>query len=177
MKVVCAVLFASALSAVAEDAAPHSHLGKVFSVEGVTAAILPDDGSGHPKISVTATGMVNSGGWSDPELSAYVYVTAPEDGIQAFDFIATMPPEDSMVTMSLEEFTATISGGLAPWVKGVRVQSSTNSEVFMLDGLPEFAALPPIEEPDLAAPNVDAEGKPLPWPFPWYTPQLKAQVR
>lgn len=80
MKVVCAFLFASALltlSAVAQDAAPNSHRAKVFSIESVTAAILPDDGSGYPKISVTATGMVKSGGWSVPELSASVYVTVP----------------------------------------------------------------------------------------------------
>ncbi|NYA16351.1 hypothetical protein, partial [Serratia fonticola] len=122
MKILSAVLFASTLltlSAAAQDA-PKGELGKVFSIKTVTAAIEPDDASGSRILNVTATGMVNSSGWNDPALSAHQYVTPPADGIQAYDFIAASPPEGSMTTMSLEEFTATISGELAHWVKGVR---------------------------------------------------------
>lgn len=152
MKILSAVLFASTLLTLsaAAQGAPKGELTKVFSIKTVTAAIAPGDGNGSQILNVTATGLVNSGGWSEPALSAHQYVTPPADGIQAYDFVASAPPKGSMTTQSLEEFTADRRGELAPWVKGVRVEASSNSEVFMLDQLPEF----------VAASHVDAAGQP-----------------
>ena len=151
-----------------------TRFAKAYEVTGVTASLAQDGAEGLYTLTVTATGTVNSGGWRDPQLSPYIYVTPPADGIQVFDLIASPPPSDAIVTWGFVPVTATITGHLAPWVKGVRVQASTNEQEVMIDGLPDDL---PDYESRVDKFTTQSEGMPLPWPFPWYTPQLQRAAK
>lgn len=175
MRLITASLFLVAglfsASALAQDTNYRSRYGKVYEVTGVLATVSDAVPDAPPTITVTATGRVNSGGWSNAELSAVVYIVPPADGIQTFDFIAVMPPDGTIVSMGFVDVSATVSGFMPPWVKGVRVHSSTNTEVFMIENLPPVAEAPEVTAPTQSMTTGD--GMPLPWPFPWYTPQLQ----
>lgn len=72
----------------------------VMSVEGVE---LFRDANG---LVITAKGLVNTGGWSDPQLQP-LQTFAPEVGIQSYTFVATPPKPDEMVVQMITEVTAT----------------------------------------------------------------------
>lgn len=57
-------------------------------------------------LTIVATGHVNSGGWSNPQLLP-LQTFAPEIGIQTYIFSAVPPAPDEMVTQALVEVTAT----------------------------------------------------------------------
>ncbi len=61
---------------------------RVASVESGTFALqkkLP------PNVVVSAEGTVTTSGWKNGELTSWVYVTPPEDGILDLDFVAERP--------------------------------------------------------------------------------------
>lgn len=72
----------------------------VMSVEGVE---LFRDANG---LVTTAKGLVNTGGWSNPQLLP-LQTFAPEIGIQSYTFVATPPKPEEMVVQMITEVTAT----------------------------------------------------------------------
>jgi hypothetical protein len=54
---------------------------RVYQVDEIhVTALIVSDGS-PPAISTSAKGLVNSGGWSMPSLSPWIYIVPPADGI------------------------------------------------------------------------------------------------
>ncbi|WP_162995980.1 hypothetical protein [Acidovorax sp. 1608163] len=78
------------------------------------------------QLQVTAHGMASSPNWSKLRLESRVYVAPPSDGIQDFDFIGEPPTGNALTVMT----GVSASGDIEhqPWMKGVRVHASTNSE-------------------------------------------------
>ena len=95
---------------------------KVYQVSEVQLHILK---SRPPQLDISADGTVRTSGWKNAELSPYVYVTPPEDGIQEFDFVAE--PPDGVVSQVITPISAnTIMEEIPDWLKGVRVYAETN---------------------------------------------------
>lgn len=95
---------------------------KVYQIDNVSLSIIKT----NPKLSVNATGTVNSGGWNKGKLIPYIYKTKPTDGIYEFDFYANAPDgpaPDMMQKIKAETFE---------WpdypaeMKGIRVYASSN---------------------------------------------------
>lgn len=102
---------------------------KIYSVDDVQLAILK---TFPPTLRIVATGMVNTGGWSDPQLVPYIYVSPPADGIYDFDFIAS-PPSGIAIQVILP-ITATYHWrGFPQELKGVRIHACSGSLEDMLD--------------------------------------------
>jgi hypothetical protein len=116
-----------------------------------------------PALKVSATGMVNSGGWSNPELGVWSYIDQPSDGILDMDFLANPPEPGTMVTMGFQRIPVNGLFAVPDWVQGVRIHSATNSIEARLSG--------PLPSSDM---KLMGDGMPLPWPFPWYRPQSKS---
>lgn len=97
---------------------------KVHSVRDVFFALTR---SMPPALLLRATGVVSTGGWSNPRLVPRVYVVPPSDGIWDFDFIATAPTPGTITTQGFVAHTAEEQVFPAPkWIRGVRVHASTN---------------------------------------------------
>lgn len=100
---------------------------KILSVSTVD---LHGSAKPNPKLIISTSGSVPTLGWSEPELSAHIYVTPPQDGIYGFDFLAKPPTEIGGTQV------APISTSLqTPWLKtmkGVRVYTSSNDIVVRL---------------------------------------------
>lgn len=78
----------------------------------------------HNSVIVTATGMVNTGGWENPRLVQRIkYV---DDGILEFDFIADAPGFDEIVTQAFVSVTASVEAELTEKTSIVLVHSATN---------------------------------------------------
>jgi len=75
--------------------------------------------------SIYAQGLVNSGGWSNPMLTPYVYIIAPLDGIYDFTFVATPPSGPSAGAIGPIEVTHFL-GALTPDIKGYRIHGKNN---------------------------------------------------
>ena len=154
----------TAAPALAEDA--NRRFAKMYEVTAASAVAEP--GEAFSTITVEATGTVNTGGWSDAELAAWSYIRPPADGILDFDLMARMPPDDAIVTMAFEDLSASISGPMPPWVRGIRIHASTNSTEVLLEAIPNQSTLSML----------DAGGDPvadevLPWPWKFFTPQVE----
>jgi hypothetical protein len=132
-------------------------IAKVYSIREVKIGFTLSTDGAPPAMTVDATGMVNSGGWSQPELGVWMYIVPPADGILSMDFMATPPSPGTIVTMGFTEVHAQLLMPVPSWVKGVRVHGATNSVEQMLDG-----TLPMIG------------GDFVPWPWPWWKPDLPA---
>lgn len=61
---------------------------RVYAITDVQVAISESTPS---TLAIGASGTVNSSGWTDGQLSEWVYVTPPEDGVLDFDFVAKKP--------------------------------------------------------------------------------------
>lgn len=80
-----------------------SELAKIYAVDEVRVAIT----RGRPVVlSIHAIGRVTSTGWSGGELSRYVYLVPPADGVQEFDFVARMPESGTIVSPVLTSISA-----------------------------------------------------------------------
>lgn len=102
---------------------------KILEVTEIALAVLE---SFPPKLRITTSGTVPTGGWSNPKLDPYIYIQAPPDGIYDFDFVAD-PPE-GVATQVISPIEAIyIRENLTPDVKGVRIHASQNSKTAMLD--------------------------------------------
>ena len=98
------------------------------NVYQVTSVKLTIQKSKPPVVQVTAEGTVRTGGWTNPQLQAVVYITPPVDGIQDLNFVADEPyggSTDAITKITSEELDL---GRVADWMKGVRVIAETNQK-------------------------------------------------
>ncbi len=102
---------------------------KIYSVDDVQLAILK---TFPPTLRIVATGLVTTGGWSDPQLVPYVYVSPPADGIYDFDFIAR-PPAGIAIQVILPITAAYHWRGYPQELIGVRIHASSGSLEEMLN--------------------------------------------
>ncbi|UVK54844.1 hypothetical protein DBIPINDM_001310 [Mesorhizobium sp. AR02] len=121
-------------------------------VEGLL--VIPEN---PPAIAVSASGWVPTSGWSLPDLTPWIYIVPPKDGILDLDFVATQPT--GLVLQVFTKIGVTKAFSVPAWVIGVRVHSSTNSVEARIDG-----AKAPTEK------SMKYDNLPAPWPFPWWAP-------
>ena len=102
---------------------------KILEVAEIELAVLE---SFPPKLRITASGTVPTGGWSNPKLDPYIYIQAPPNGIYDFNFVAD-PPE-GVATQVITPIEAVYTWEHFPeGVKGIRVHASQNSKTALLD--------------------------------------------
>lgn len=65
-------------------------ISKLLEVNKVNLTILK---SNPPQLSMTVFGSAPTLGWSNAQLSPYLYLLPPKDGIYDFDFVACPPSE------------------------------------------------------------------------------------
>lgn len=93
----------------------------IYKVDAVTVKTLGKN------IVVTATGAVNSGGWTLPHLRARD-VRKPESDTAIVDFLATSPPAGAVVVQALVPVSATAQFPLPHYgTVQVQVVAETNS--------------------------------------------------
>lgn len=98
---------------------------EVTAVEVLTVTIENDG-----RIVIVAVGTVPTGGWSNPKLDPWLYVTPPPDGIYDFDFVATPPASGMIVTQVITKVIASYVIWAPPkGFAGVKVHSQSNSIV------------------------------------------------
>lgn len=99
-------------------------MADVMKVVDVDLKILK---SNPPQLHISAIGLVNSGGWTNPRLEPRVYIQFPPDGIQDFDFVAD-PPKGTVIQVVLPIAASELwENPPLDLLKGVRVHSATNS--------------------------------------------------
>jgi hypothetical protein len=133
---------------------------RIYSVEQAkieTLIVLPEQ---PPVIAVSASGSVTTSGWRQPDLAPWMYIAPPIDGILDLDFMATAPTGIALQVISKISVTKTFA--VPNWVKGIRVHSSQNQIEALLEG----------QMPTQSVKSM--EGWPLPFPFPWWSPNAKA---
>lgn len=134
---------------------------RVYSVDEVQIEALMVIPEAPPAIVISARGWVTTSGWTHPDLTPWVYIAPPADGILDLDFVATPPTGFVLQVMSKIQVAKTMT--VPGWLKGVRIHTSTNKKEALLDG---------SIDPSKGSPQ--GEGMPLPWPFPWWTPRTVA---
>lgn len=123
-----ALLFALAITPTATTATlAASKYATVMEADSVNCTIEKGnpEKSKPSKLEITATGKVNSTGWSEGQLSPHVYITPPADGIWDLTFMARKPR--GVVIWVTTPIAARDKVDMPSWVKGVRVHSSTNN--------------------------------------------------
>lgn len=121
-----AVLFTCLLGTAASAAEPEpAKLAagrRVMSVESVTVRAV----EGRPaQVTIEASGLVNSGGWSKPVLRA---VKSAAEGTLTFEFVASAPPPDALVTQALVTLKASVTVDKPAGYTGVVVLAQGNSK-------------------------------------------------
>jgi hypothetical protein len=124
-------------------------ISRVYSVMQVSVGTTLISDNSVPALTISAIGQVNSGGWSNPELGPWSYITPPADGILDLDFLATPPKPGVIVSMGFQNITAHAILAIPDWVRGVRVHASTNSMEQRID----------------ASSSAKSGGHPVPWPW------------
>jgi hypothetical protein len=100
----------------------------IYSVDSVTITYIKKN---PPEYRIDATGKTTTSGWSNPELSAVVYVQAPPDGIYDFDFVAE--PPSGMAAQVLTPIKAQkVLGKMPKGFRGVRVSAKSNKKEALL---------------------------------------------
>ncbi len=118
----CTCLLGTAAAAADPEPTNVAAERKVMSVESVAVRAA----EGKPtQITVEATGMVNSGGWSKPVLRP---VKGAAAGPLAFEFVASAPPPDAIVTQALVTLKASITVDKPANYTGVEVSAQRNSK-------------------------------------------------
>jgi hypothetical protein len=102
---------------------------KIREVTEIHLAVLE---SFPPKLRISATGTVPTGGWSNPALQPYIHIQPPPDGIHDFDFVADPPTGPAPQVISPIQATYTWEA-FPEGVKGVRVHASQNAVTALLD--------------------------------------------
>ena len=98
----------------------------------VTEINLAVQDSAPPQLSINASGLASTPGWSHPELKPHVFIQAPPDGIYDFDFVAKRP------TGIVPQHVVPIEAGYVmktfpETLKGVRIHARDNSKTALLD--------------------------------------------
>lgn len=129
---------------------------RVYSVEEVRVEkLIPEN---PPAISVSVHGWVATSGWTHPDLAPWMYIDAPKDGILDLDFVAD--PPTGIVLQVFSKIGITRTFVVPAWVRGIRVHSSTNK----IEAKAGESKAPTSVE-------LQGEGMPGPWPFPWWAPK------
>ncbi len=102
---------------------------KIREVVEIKLAVLE---SFPPKLQITASGTVHTGGWSNPELTSFINIQSPSDGIYDFDFRAD-PPEGFAADVISPIHADYVWDNFPKKLKGVRVNTSQNSQTALLD--------------------------------------------
>lgn len=140
---------------------------RIYDVQKANIRILR---SNPPQIIVSASGRVNSIGWTRESLDAFKYPSRedwPKDGILDFEFNAEPPPRSIPVEpeeneedyLSISAVAETICDPANYWGRGkplvgVRIHARKNVVEAKLEaGSERYVPM--------------GEGLPLPWPFPW----------
>lgn len=104
-------------------------MGTIREVTEVRLAVLE---SFPPKLQITATGNVSTGGWSSPQLRPVANIQAPPDGIYDFDFVAD-PPQGPATQVISPIHAVYVWDSFPAEVKGVRVNAAHSSITAWLD--------------------------------------------
>src|SRR5579871_2966169 len=90
------LIFAAVVSALAAATATGAGAAQklIYKVDQVTATTVRNH------LMVTATGAVNSGGWTSPRLHAKEF-HIPESDTEVIEFLATPPPASAVVVQAL----------------------------------------------------------------------------
>lgn len=105
---------------------------EITDVQVSIPANLPD------QLDINVKGLVNSGGWSQPELIAHEYLVPPQDGIYDFTFYATPPAGASSGAFARVEVFHRL-GQLSADLTGIRIHSKTNNIVILLNDPAQLA--------------------------------------
>src|SRR4051812_47259893 len=103
---------------------------QIMEVTEVKLAVLE---SFPPQLSIRASGLATTTGWSNPQLVPYETLVVPPDGIYDFDFVAERPTGIVADHVTPIEARYTMKP-LPETLKGVRVHASQNSKTAMLSG-------------------------------------------
>jgi len=100
---------------------------KILEVTDVKLTTLE---SFPPRLLITASGTVPTGGWSERgELIQHIYIVPPIDGYYGFDFVAEPPMPDVIVTQQVNPVVATfVLNSISDDLKGIKVYASSNSK-------------------------------------------------
>jgi len=108
----------------------HMSKSKIYTIDSADITLLK---SNPPQLSITAHGRTTTGGWSQPELSAYIYIQPPPDGIYGFDFMAE--PPSGIVTQALTPICAShLIQNPPPGLRGVRIHAVSGAVEALLGG-------------------------------------------
>lgn len=141
-----------------------SRTGKVYAVDDVSVRISKT----HPAwLVLHANGRTATTGWSGGQLSQYVYVIPPADGVQEFDLIADRPPTGTAVLDVLTPISAraelenvAIDDYWAPGrpLKGIRVHAVSNAKSVEVHSREAAAELAASMSPAAVAAFIEKEG-------------------
>lgn len=84
-----------------------------------------------PYLGLSVSGSANSDGWREPKLVPWRYLEAPEDGIYAFDFVAS-PPTGNAESRLYPLATHYEWSDFPSDLRGVRVHATNNQMQAML---------------------------------------------
>lgn len=102
---------------------------KINEVTAVTLNILKKN---PPLLEVNSSGMVRSGGWTNGQLEAFVYITPPADGLYEFNFVADPPTGASTDAMTPIYAPPFLWDDFPMELKGVKVYALQNSLISKL---------------------------------------------
>jgi hypothetical protein len=105
----------------------NKNMNRAYKVNNVHIHLV---NSKPTSLIICVIGSVTSSGWSHAELSPWVYISPPADGIYDFDFLAT-PPTGIALDVITPIAVATAFPKPPVGLKGVRIHASANS----LEGL------------------------------------------
>lgn len=141
-------------------------LTKIYSVDDLAVSLIK---TSPPALVIVAHGRVTSSGWSGGVLSQYIYLNPPQDGIQAFDFLAEPPPADAVVVPELALIKAEIvlqdldiANYWGPGVPllGVRVHAIENSKLSTFADQQEMTRIRALEQAGIAPGSAPASAAP-----------------
>ncbi|WP_367372159.1 hypothetical protein [Pseudomonas lini] len=99
-------------------------MASVMKVVDVQLTLLK---SYPPQLHISAIGLVNSGGWTNPRLEPRIYLQFPPDGIQDFDFVADPPQRPAIQPILPIAASELWENPPLDKLKGVRIHSANNS--------------------------------------------------
>jgi hypothetical protein len=102
---------------------------KVMQVDSVSVSFIKTN---PPQLKIEATGKVNSGGWTKPELKERIHIVPPIDGMYEYDFVAT-PPSGPATQPILSISAETVRRDVPKGMKGVTVFAAKNSKQAKLE--------------------------------------------
>ena len=133
---------------------------KILTVKSVDVGFSFSNGETPAQLVVVAKGIVNTSGWSEGELAAWLYIEEPADGILDLEFIAKEPAPGSIVLQRVTDIESQpLLITLPGWVKGVRVHASSNQLARVFEEVSSLNA----EQHVFYSVSTDGGGDLFPW--------------